>query len=58
MKNGGREAQVAAMENPIFADDDSAELMGWFDAEVSSRDRPPEPAVKLRRGSAQQESVQ
>jgi len=58
VKTGGRAAQKAAMENPKFADDDSAELLGWYDTEiVNRRDTPPEAAVKLKRGP-QQESVQ
>jgi hypothetical protein len=58
VETGGRAAQLAAMEDPIFADDDSAELLGWYDGEIRQRrDTPPEAAVKPKRG-AQKEAVQ
>ena len=58
VETGNRAAQIAAMENPIFADDDSAELLAWYDGEIMERrDKPPEAAVKLKRGPTQ-ESVQ
>jgi hypothetical protein len=41
----GREAQLAALENPPFADEDSAELMGWYEVEVTKR-RDPLPPKK------------
>jgi hypothetical protein len=61
VKNGGRAAQVEAMENPVFADEESAELLGWYDSEIlKRRDTPPEPAVKSGRRPKQQpeESIQ
>jgi hypothetical protein len=58
VKTGGRTAQIAAMEEPRFADDDSAELLAWYDVEIRKRlDHPPQPAVKTKRG-AQKEAVQ
>jgi hypothetical protein len=37
METGGREAQRAAFENPEPYDDDSRELLEWFEAEVVRR---------------------
>lgn len=37
--NGGREAQIAAMKDPAFFDDESEELYTWFEAEIGRRDR-------------------
>lgn len=34
---GGRAAQIAAMENPEPYDDETAELLGWFDVEAKRR---------------------
>lgn len=35
--DGGREAQVSAMDDPVAYDDETEELLGWFDAEVTAR---------------------
>jgi hypothetical protein len=37
VKIGGREAQIAAMENPEFYDQETADLYGWFVSEVKRR---------------------
>lgn len=37
MKTGGRDAQTAAMESPEAYDDDTEELLSWFDVEVRRR---------------------
>lgn len=39
MASGGRAAQQEAMDNPDAYDDESAELLGWFDMEVNARGR-------------------
>ena len=39
MKHGGRASQVAAMENPACYDDETADLLSWFQSEVVSRGR-------------------
>lgn len=39
VRTGGRAAQEAAMANPAPYDDDSAELMDWFNAEIVRRER-------------------
>ena len=36
--NGGRAAQEAAMENPVFADSDTEELYSWYEEEIERRD--------------------
>jgi hypothetical protein len=36
----GREAQLAALDDPSFADEESADLLGWYDAEVMRRRDP------------------
>ena len=45
-KTGGRAAQMAAMEDPDCHDEETAELLSWFDKEVKVRgfkiDRPTE----------------
>lgn len=41
----GREIQMAAMENPLFFDDDTRELVEWFDEEIDRRRRTPEIAL-------------
>jgi hypothetical protein len=33
VKTGGRAAQMEAMENPVPYDDETEELLRWFDAE-------------------------
>jgi len=38
MATGGRDAQVAAMENPACYDHETAELLEWFNAEAKRRD--------------------
>jgi len=62
VKTCGRAAQEAAMDELIFADDESAELLAWYDTEIQKRrDEPPAPAVKSRRrkgGNQQPEQVQ
>lgn len=35
--DGGRAAQIAAMDDPQAYDDESEELLGWFETEVSAR---------------------
>ena len=37
MRTGGRAAQLAAMDDPEAYDEDTEELLGWFDAEVRRR---------------------
>lgn len=37
MQTGGRAAQMAAMDNPEAYDDDTEELLSWFDVEVRRR---------------------
>lgn len=37
VKNGGRKAQVAAIETPVCYDDETAELLSWYDDEVGRR---------------------
>ena len=39
MKSGGREAQDAALLHPVPYDDESAEMLTWFEAEVKRRGR-------------------
>lgn len=34
---GGRQAQIDGLENPVCYDDESAELLAWFDEEVARR---------------------
>ncbi|HMF68915.1 MAG TPA: hypothetical protein VK602_15060 [Phyllobacterium sp.] len=41
MAEGGREAQIAAMDNPIFYDQETQDLVKWFDEEVDRRRRTP-----------------
>jgi hypothetical protein len=50
----GREAQQAAFDSPIFYDEDTTELMAWFESEVASREmesKLADPAPK-RKGKA------
>ncbi len=35
---GGREAQMAALETPVCYDDETAELLSWYDEEVARRE--------------------
>ena len=37
MEVGGRDAQVAAMKEPEAYDEDTEELLSWFDVEVRRR---------------------
>ena len=37
MKTGGRAAQIAAMEDPAAYDEQTEELLAWFDVEVRRR---------------------
>lgn len=37
MKSGGRKSQLAAMEHPECYDDETAELLSWFDSEMAQR---------------------
>lgn len=37
VKSGGRAAQIAAIETPEAYDDETAELLSWFDEELSRR---------------------
>ena len=37
VSTGGRAAQIAAMDDPQCYDDQTEELMGWFDVEVKRR---------------------
>lgn len=37
VKNGGRVAQQRALEHPVCYDDESTELLSWFDAELAQR---------------------
>lgn len=46
----GRKAQQAAYDNPVCFDTDSEELMAWFTAELSRRERDDGPKKKLKRG--------
>lgn len=50
----GAKAQQAAYDNPIYFDEDTAELMGWFQAELVRRERkasaPEVPKSKKGRG--------
>lgn len=39
--HGGRAAQIAAMESPECYDSETAELLSWFDEEVTRRGRAP-----------------
>ncbi len=52
VKTGGRKSQMDAMASPIFYDDDTAELFGWFNEEVEKRGRAP---VRARAESNGQE---
>lgn len=42
IKNGGRDAQDSALENPACYGPETAELLGWFTEEVERRGRTPE----------------
>jgi hypothetical protein len=46
VKSGGRDVQVAAMEKPPFYDDDTRELVEWFDEEIERRRRTPAIALE------------
>jgi hypothetical protein len=37
VKEGGRKAQLEAMERPVCYDDETTELLGWFTEELSKR---------------------
>jgi hypothetical protein len=37
LKSGGRKAQVDGMENPVAYDDETTELLSWFEDELSRR---------------------
>lgn len=37
LKTGGREAQLEAMEHPVCYDDETTELLSWFEDELSRR---------------------
>lgn len=37
VKDGGRKAQIDAIETPVCYDDESAELLAWYDDEVGRR---------------------
>ncbi len=37
MKSGGRKAQIAAMANPDYYNDETKELLSWFTGELKSR---------------------
>jgi len=37
VSTGGRAQQIEAMENPVAYDDDTSELLAWFDVEVKRR---------------------
>lgn len=45
---GGRDAQQAALEYPIFYDDETRDLIEWFDAEIQRRRKQPDIAVAAR----------
>lgn len=37
ISSGGRAPQVAAMDNPVAYDEESEEILGWFDSELTRR---------------------
>lgn len=37
IKSGGRKAQIDGLKNPVCYDDETAELLSWFDEELSRR---------------------
>ena len=37
VKEGGRQAQLEALENPVAYDAETEELLGWFDIEIKRR---------------------
>lgn len=37
VENGGREAQIKAMNNPQAYDDETSDMLAWFDAEVLAK---------------------
>jgi hypothetical protein len=37
LKTGGRKAQQAAMDTPVCYDDETTELLSWFDTERAAR---------------------
>lgn len=45
VSTGGRAEQIAAMDMPMFYDEDTRELVEWFDAEIDQRRRTPEIAL-------------
>lgn len=44
--NGGKAAQIAALEHPLFYDEETEELISWFDAEIDRRRRTPHIALE------------
>lgn len=51
LKTEGRVPQLHAIEHPIFYDDDTAELLRWFEAEVARREQDvPSSRVRKRNG--------
>lgn len=54
VETGGRAVQIAAFENPLFYDDETRDLVEWFDAEIDRRRRQPviEPTAKRKARAA------
>jgi len=51
VRDQGRKAQQAAYDTPIFYDEDTTELMTWFEGEVTRRERDlPSSPPKTKRG--------
>lgn len=50
--NGGRDIQMAAMENPLFYDDEAEEMVHWFYEELERRRGQPQEARAAGNGSA------
>jgi hypothetical protein len=44
MKYHGRKAQLAAMEHPVAADEDTEELLAWFESELVRRETDRKPS--------------
>ena len=56
VQNGGRAAQVAAMQEPMFADEDSEELFTWYQSEIIRREiTPPSQPRRRRRGDGDEQ---
>jgi hypothetical protein len=44
MKNHGRKVQVAAMDHPVASNEDSEELLAWFETELVKRETDRKPS--------------